>query len=69
MKTVLETQEAAEAESAQDDDSDLVSLLQEVVEPSSKHNESQDFFSVEEKVHQWPPWFDLSSHTHTQQLD
>ena len=52
MKTVLETQEAAEAESAQDDDSDLASLLQEAVEPSSKHDESQDFFGVEEKVHQ-----------------
>jgi hypothetical protein len=52
VKTVLETQEAAEAESAQDNDSDLVSLLQEVVKPSSKHDELQDFFGVEEKVHQ-----------------
>ena len=51
MRTVPETQEDAEAGSTQDDDADLKSLLQES-EASSKHNESQDFFGVEEKVHQ-----------------
>ncbi len=51
MRTVPETQEDAEAGSAQDDNADLKSLLQES-EASSKHNESQDFFGVEEKVHQ-----------------
>ena len=58
MRTVPETQEAVEAGSAQDDDADLESLLQEN-KLSSKHNELQDLFSVEEKVHQWPPQFDL----------
>jgi hypothetical protein len=61
VRTVPETQEAAEAGSAQDDDADLESLLQEN-NVSSKHNKSQDLFGVEEKVHQWPPQSDLLLH-------
>jgi len=49
VRTVPKTQEDAEAQSTQDDDTDLKSLLQES-KLSSKHNESQDLFGVEEKV-------------------
>ena len=68
MRTVPETQEAVEAGSAKDDDADLKSLLQEN-KLSSKHDVLQDLFGMEEKVHQQPPWFDVSLHTCTQQLD
>lgn len=53
MKTVPETQEDEEAGSAQDDDADIESLLRES-ELSAKHDESQDLFGAEEKVHQQP---------------
>jgi hypothetical protein len=58
VRTVPETQEAAEAGSTQDNNADLESLLQEN-DVSSKHDELQDLFGVEEKVHQWPPQSDL----------
>lgn len=48
-----ETQEDEEAGSAQDDDADIESLLRES-ELSAKHDESQDLFGAEEKVHQQP---------------
>jgi hypothetical protein len=54
VTTVPETQKAAEAGSTEDDDTELESLLQEN-KLSSKHDESQDLFGVEEKVHHWPP--------------
>jgi hypothetical protein len=54
VTTVLDTQKAAEAGSAEDDDAELESLLQEN-ELSSKHDKSQDLFGMEEKVHHWPP--------------
>ncbi len=55
VKTVLETQEADEAGSAQDNNADLMSLLQEELAPSSKHDESQEFFPKDKKVHQQLP--------------